>query len=196
MAKKRTENKEPGIKKTCLEATVPLANMPYEDQLKLKENESLEQLKNYGNSLRKINFRLKDRVSANQEKFDGLPCVWHGFKASPKTSGYRNKNEFAIGKNATGEKLVGFRLGSYVDGSVEVGAIDDLPHVPERTKLAAKVFEEYIQNSKYDVFSPEFYTGQFRQLTVRLSETTNEIMLIIGIHTKVILVFFFRAEYS
>lgn len=34
------------------------------------------------------------------------------------------------------------------------------------------------------MFSPEVYTGEFRQLTVRVSMATNEVMIVIGIHTK------------
>lgn len=188
MLKKRIENDNgstDGTKKTCLEATAPLAHIAYANQLQQKEQECLEQLRAYSNAVKKANFHFKDTFSINEKQFDGLPCQWLGFRGSPEINGYRNKNEFAIGKNANGEKTVGFRLGSYLNGSIEVGSIDDLPHVPERTKLAARLFQQYIQSSKYDIFSPEFYSGQFRQLCVRLSNATNEIMLIIGIHTKV-----------
>lgn len=190
MLKKRLENANENQssserKKTCLEATAPLANVPYADQVQQKEQECFEQLRAYAEVVKKANYRLKGTISKNQEQFNGLPCQWLGFRGSPVTNGYRNKNELAIGKNANGDKIVGFRLGSYLDGSVEVAAIDDLPHVPERTKLAARLFQQYIQSSKYDVFSPEFYSGQFRQLGVRVSTSTNEVMLIIGIHTTV-----------
>lgn len=113
-----------------------------------------------------------------------MPCIWHGIKEAPNKNGYRNKCEFAIGKDGNGEKTVGFRLGSYCDGSVEVGSVQELPHVPERTKLAVKLFEAYIRSSTFDVFSVELYTGQFRQLSVRISDSTGEIMLIVGVHTS------------
>lgn len=192
MLKKRLENVAdtgtlPIIKKTILEATAPLAHIPYAEQIKQKETQCIRQLQAYADGVKRANYELKKTIVKNEKEFNGLPCVWHGFKESPQIDGYRNKNEFAVGKNLAGEKIVGFRLGSYIDGTTEVGAIDKLPHVPERTKLAAKSFETYIQASKYEIFSPEFYTGQFRQLSVRLSETTGEIMLIIGIHTKEIL---------
>lgn len=74
-------------------------------------------------------------------------------------------------------------MGSYVNGSIEVESIKDLPHIPDRTKYAVKLFESYIKSSKYQVFSMELYTGQFRQLTVRFSETTGEIMIIVALHT-------------
>lgn len=61
-----------------------------------------------------------------------------------------------------------------------------MPHIPDRTKQAVKLFESYIKASKYKVFSLELYTGQFRQLTVRFSES-GEIMLIVCLHTSEIL---------
>ena len=188
LQKKRMENNGdvPKVTKTCLEVTAPLANIPYADQIAQKEKDAVDQLRRFGNVVKKVNSTLRKKVESNQSQFNGLPCEWHGFKESPQIDGYRNKNEFAIGKNANGEKVVGFRLSSYVGGSIQVGAVDDLPHVPERTKSAAKAYETYIRSSKYEVFNPEFYTGQFRQLTVRLSMLTDELMLIAGVHTTVV----------
>lgn len=177
----------PPVKKTILEATVPLAHLPYAEQLKQKEADCIKQLHAYADAVKRINQQLKKSIVSAKQELNGLPCIWHGFKASPRINEYRNKNEFAIGTNADGEKIVGFRLGSYVDGTIEVAPVNDLPHVPQRTKEAAESFQTYIRSSKFTVFSPEFYTGQFRQLAVRLSESTGELMLIVGLHTMEIL---------
>lgn len=170
-------------KKTVLEATVPLAHLPYEEQIKRKEAECHKFLRSYADAIKKNSRELKPLIQENEKEFDGLPCKWSGFKESPQINGYRNKSEFSVGKDASGRKTIGFRLGSYSDGSLEVGAIHDLPHIPERTKLAVRLFESYINASEYAIFSTEFYVGQFRQLAVRLAESTGEIMLIIGLHT-------------
>lgn len=198
MLKRRLENSKqnaaaaaatatPPVKKTILEATVPLAHLPYAEQLKQKEADCIKQLHAYADAVKRINQQLKKSIVSAKQELNGLPCIWHGFKASPRTEAYRNKNEFAIGKNADGEKIVGFRLGSYIDGTIEVAPVNDLPHVPQRTKEAAESFQTYIRSSKFTIFSPEFYTGQFRQLAVRISESTGELMLIVGLHTKEIL---------
>lgn len=171
-------------KKTVLEATVPLANVPYEEQLKQKEVDCIKQLHAYADAVKRANAHLKKSIAQVANEQNGLPCIWRGLKRSPCIEAYRNKNEFAVGKSASGEKIVGFRVGSYIDGSVEVGDIKDLPHVPQRTKQAVELFQFYVQNSKFNVFSPEFYTGQFRQLSVRYSGSTDELMLIIGLHTS------------
>jgi hypothetical protein len=39
----------------------------------------------------------------------------------------------------TGERTVGFRLGSYVRGFTGVGPVDCLRHIPDHMKKAAKV---------------------------------------------------------
>lgn len=169
--------------KTVLEATAPFAHLPYAEQIKRKESECIRHLMSYASGVKKASLELRPIIQENVKKL-GLPCIWHGIKESPHINGYRNKNEFNIGKNDNGEITVGFRLGSYSDGSIEIGSIQDVPHVPDRTKQAVRLFEAYIKSSKYSVFSVEHYTGQFRQLTVRLSESTGEIMLVVGIHTS------------
>lgn len=186
--KKRLQNNGnvPTVTKTCLEVTAPLAHIPYAEQIQQKENETVEQLRQYGQKLRRLSAIVRKKVEQNQAKYDGLPCEWLGFKESPQINAYRNKSEFAIGKNANNEIIVGFRLASYIQGSIQVGAIDDLPHIPERTVQAAKAYQTFIRSSKFEIFNPEFYTGQYRQLAVRLSALTGELMLIAGVHTTVI----------
>ncbi|KAJ6645561.1 tRNA (uracil-5-)-methyltransferase like A [Pseudolycoriella hygida] len=177
MQKKRLE-KENGedvqtVRKTCLEATAPLAHLTYDEQLAIKEVELKKILEDYRKQILKVNPKLGLLKDIG---------IWNGFERAPLINGYRNKSEFTVGKNVDGEKVVGFRLGSYSDGSVEVGDISDLPHIPERMKLAAKLCQDFIRASPYDVFSPEFYTGVFRQISVRFSSVTDELMLVIGVH--------------
>lgn len=180
MQKKRLENSNGGngqtVRKTCLEATAPLAHLPYEDQLVKKEKELNDILSDYKKQILKVNPKLKllDNIG-----------IWKGFERAPLINGYRNKSEFTVGKNASGEKVVGFRLGSYIDGSLEVGDINGLPHIPDRMKLAAQLCQDFIRASPHDVFSPEFYTGVFRQVSVRFSTVTDELMLVVGLHTTV-----------
>lgn len=116
-------------KKTVLEATVPMAGMPYSDQIKRKEKECHQYLQKYAKAVKQASLELRPLIQANQ-KATGLPCIWHGIKEAPKINGYRNKCEFAVGKNENGERTVGFRVGSYTDGSIEVASCQDLPHIP------------------------------------------------------------------
>lgn len=138
----RQTNTRPAQKaRSVLEATAPLAALPYDQQLEQKEKDLLDVLKTYSRDAQKINGQLKHSLKKTMLANNGLPCQWQGIKPSPQVNGYRNKSEFAVGKNAAGEKVVGFRLGSYIDGSLEVGGVDELPHIPENMKLAARVIE-------------------------------------------------------
>jgi hypothetical protein len=61
-------------------------------------------------------------------------------KGSPCMPAYAIQILFGLGVNEeTGERTVGFRLGSYVRGFTGVGPVDCLRHIPNRMKEAAKV---------------------------------------------------------
>lgn len=134
-----------------------------------------ELLKKFINKLRNTNQAAKKQL--NEFKFTGV-------KASPQINGYRNKNEFTVGKNALGEVVVGFRLGSYADGSVEVSEIQDLPHIPDSAKWAAESFQHFVRDSNFLPFNPEDNSGHIRQLMVRTSAHTGEIMLVAGVYSS------------
>jgi tRNA (uracil-5-)-methyltransferase len=56
---------------------------------------------------------------------------------------------FWLGINEeTGDRTVGFRLGSYVQGVTGVGPVDCLRHIPDRMKEAAKVLGWWLKNKK------------------------------------------------
>ncbi|XP_054734993.1 tRNA (uracil-5-)-methyltransferase homolog A isoform X1 [Anastrepha obliqua] len=166
---------QPKRQRTSADAICPYANLPYEEQLQKKSIEMQELLKKFTNKLRNINQEAKKIL--NDFQFDGV-------KAAPQINGYRNKNEFTVGKNVQGEIVVGFRLGSYADGSVEVSEIQDLPHIPDSAKWAAQSFQQFVRNSNFLPFNPEDNSGHIRQLMVRTSAHTGEIMLVVGVYSS------------
>jgi tRNA (uracil-5-)-methyltransferase len=103
---------------------------------------------------------------------------------SPQFTGYRNKCEFTIGRDANDEIQVGNRLGSYQSGSIHVEAADELKMPPEKMKLAAKIFKSFVQQSKLAVYNPMTYEGHFRQLAIRLHDDDKAMMVIVGIHPQ------------
>ncbi|XP_002026564.2 tRNA (uracil-5-)-methyltransferase homolog A [Drosophila persimilis] len=166
---------KPKRQRTAVEATCPLAGITYDEQLKQKSEEMSTLLKKYTQELRKINPQAKPHLDSF--KFNEvLP--------SPTVNGYRNKNEFTVGKNSAGEVVVGFRLGSYSDGSVEVAEVQDLPHLPDQAKWAAQSFQKLVRQSKFQPFNPDGNVGHFRQLMVRCSSATGELMLVAGIYSS------------
>ncbi|XP_016995546.2 tRNA (uracil-5-)-methyltransferase homolog A [Drosophila takahashii] len=174
-AEDQESEKKPKKQRTAVEATCPLSHIPYEQQLKQKSEEMSALLAKYTQELRRLNPRAKPHL--DKFKFqEVLP--------SPTVDGYRNKNEFTVGKNSAGEVVVGFRLGCYADGSVEVAEVQDLPHLPEQAKWAARSFQELVRKSKFLPFNPDGNLGHFRQLMVRCSSATGELMLVAGVYSS------------
>ncbi|SPP76543.1 tRNA (uracil-5-)-methyltransferase homolog A [Drosophila guanche] len=166
---------KPKRQRTAVEATCPLAGISYDEQLQQKSEEMSTLLRKYTQELRKINPQAKPHL--DNFKFNNvLP--------SPTVNGYRNKNEFTVGKNSEGEVVVGFRLGCYSDGSVEVAEVQDLPHLPDQAKWAAQSFQKLVRQSKFLPFNPDGNVGHFRQLMVRCSSATGELMLVAGIYSS------------
>uniref|UniRef100_A0A034WPP2 tRNA (uracil(54)-C(5))-methyltransferase n=1 Tax=Bactrocera dorsalis TaxID=27457 RepID=A0A034WPP2_BACDO len=174
-AQREEKESKPKRQRTAADAICPYAAFPYDEQLQKKSSEMEELLKKFVNKLRNTNHAAKKQL--NEFKFDGV-------KASPQINGYRNKNEFTVGKNALGEVVVGFRLGSYADGSVEVSEIQDLPHIPDSAKWAAESFQQFVRDSNFLPFNPEDNSGHIRQLMVRTSAHTGEIMLVAGVYSS------------
>lgn len=173
------------VAKSAREATAPLAHLPYEEQIKTKTDEIVALLRNFGNTAGKTNFEYKKIIKENKKKFNGMPFEWEGLQPSPVQNEYRNKCEFSIGKNKAGEKVVGFRLGSYADGSVDVSDLNEVPFVPHQMKNAAEAFEEFVRASSLEIFRPQLNAGVYNSLGARYSSSSGEIMLIVGIQTKV-----------
>lgn len=171
-------------RKTLEESVTALSYLSYEDQLKQKQSEMRNVLTTFGNDAWKSCSSLRLHIEAQRKEHDGLPCELENIRSSPKTDGYRNKCEFSIGKNEQGEIQVGFRVGSYSNGFLEVESPEKLKNVSDAMKSTVKLFEEYVQKSKYEVYSAETYKGYFRQLTVRTSSATGEVMVVVGIHPQ------------
>lgn len=167
-------------------STVPLWNMPYEQQLESKVKyikAILDDLKEkilHDNKHSKAGSWLEERCKQNNDSICEVTDVRH-VPLEAISKGYRNKCEFSIGINeATGLKTVGFRYGAYVEGSTSVGSVAQVPHVPDRMKEVVKVFEQFVQKSELPVFSPVQVKGFWKQLTVRLGMNTGELMVVVA----------------
>lgn len=182
-------DKKPRCDKLPLEQRIkdsvsPYWNLPYPEQLSRKEKAIKGVLLRWAKEIQKLNPPLKTWLNEQRDKYQGLPCELRPVQPSPLITGYRNKCEFTIGVNEeTGERTVGFRIGSYVDGSAGVAPVDNLDIVPAQMKLAAKIFENYVRSSSHGVFCPETHEGVWRQLMARLS-TNEAFMLVVGIHPQ------------
>lgn len=101
---------------------------------------------------------------------------------SPLINGYRTKCEFTIGRDLSGKKTVGFLLGLYRDGITAVLNPDDCLHVSEKAKQVAKAMEDYVNESKYDVYDRVEKLGVWRSIMTK-TQRTGDVMILIQMNT-------------
>ncbi|XP_055599792.1 tRNA (uracil-5-)-methyltransferase homolog A-like [Uranotaenia lowii] len=171
-------------RKTVEESVTSLAYLSYDDQIKQKQSEMQNILVKFSDEVWKNCPNLRPYVEAQRKEYEGMICPLEEIRRSPKIDGYRNKCEFSIGKNSQGEVTIGFRMGAYCKGVVEVEGIANLKHISDKMKGSVQLFEEFVRASKYEPYSAELYTGHFRLLTVRTSSATGQVMVIVGFHPQ------------
>jgi tRNA (uracil-5-)-methyltransferase len=115
---------------------------------------------------------------------DGMFCEYVPLTPSPQVDGYRNKCEFTVGPDSAGKPSCGFRVGSYVDGSVSVDSPRDCPNVSPIAKESCQLFVDFIQSSPLPPYDKFRHTGCWRQLTVRNTTYTNELMWMVQVARK------------
>lgn len=127
-------------------------NLPYEEQLKLKETQVKE---------------LLDGVCDNY--------CFEGIKASPLQDGYRNKMEFSFGDE---EKDGPLALGMHKRGSFyDIVTVDDCRIVhPDFRKILTCVLE-FAKDSGLPFYHKLSHQGYFRHLLVRRAVKTGEILI-------------------
>lgn len=150
---------EQQIERSILDQVVPLHKLPYEEQLNQKFDEMVSILPKPISSL------LTEKIEA------------------PLKEGYRNKNEFSIGRNSKGEPEVGFTMGLYKDGIVAVESAKDCPNVPQSHLQIASFFCNYIRTSSYPPFDRVTGLGYWRILVIR-SNQQGEHMIGIQLHPQ------------
>lgn len=175
---------EASIAERIKDSVAPWSDLPYEQQLAQKEEHMRKVTVKYGRKLEQVNPGLKSWINKQRSVHKTSVCPTEPIRASPVVDGYRNKNEFTVGKHLeTGEITVGFRISSYRQGSMSVASADELPNVPESAKRVAKCFQDFVRQSGKEPFNPETHEGYWRQLTVRTTRQ-DHIMAIAVIHPQ------------
>ncbi|NVP17711.1 23S rRNA (uracil(1939)-C(5))-methyltransferase RlmD [Candidatus Gracilibacteria bacterium] len=138
-------------------------NIPYEEQLKIKENQIKESM------------HLIEKL---QENLPFLPI-----EASPIIDGYRNKVEFSFGKYISKKDNIEehFNLGFHKQG--EFSKVQDYDGAPLIDDIQNEVFSEIKKFTKtvglpvYDQMRAE---GFFRHLLIRKTHFTNQMMILLS----------------
>ncbi|XP_034832197.1 tRNA (uracil-5-)-methyltransferase homolog A [Maniola hyperantus] len=183
--KKKKEDENKSQDERLKDAVTPYWNVPYEQQIKLKEKEIKNLLMKFDNEVWKIHIEKRNEIESNRKIHNGLSFELKPIQKSPVTESYRNKCEFTVGIDEESQKpTVGFRLGSYVTGTTGVAPVGSLNHISEKMKKAVLLFQEFVRQSSMPPFSPADYSGYWRYLTVRESKHTSDLMLIIAMHPQ------------
>lgn len=178
---KRTEGdeEEEALSVQIANVVTPLWNVPYEEQLRRKEQEVVAVLQKLAKEIGSTNKAMAPWLFAQKGKYNNMCCPLEAIRPSPTQTEYRNKCEFLISVGADGEdKTIGFRLGKYKGGSCAVVGPADTCHVPAEAKKVVSEFQKFIRTTPYSVYSPETYEGHWKQLTVRTTRTKQAMAMV------------------
>ncbi|XP_053725608.1 tRNA (uracil-5-)-methyltransferase homolog A [Synchiropus splendidus] len=170
--KRKEAGEEEPLSVQIANVVTPLWKVPYEEQLRRKEQEVVAVLQRLAKEIGNTNKGMLPWLFAQKEKYNKMCCPLEAICPSPTQTEYRNKCEFLISMGADGQdKTVGFRLGKYKGGSCAVVGPADTCHVSAEAKKVVSQFQEFIRATPYSVYSPETYEGHWKQLTVRTTRT-------------------------
>lgn len=145
------------------DAVTPLWRLSYEEQLELKQKQQeriLRQLSGYlsGNSESQSPSRVRSQLG-----FPVLPIL-----PSPVRDGYRNKSTFSVNRGVDGNpRTVGFYVGTARVGNMVCVNGDHLLNMPEKHKLVARCYQEFLRLSSLEPCLLFHTGGHWREITVR-----------------------------
>lgn len=90
--------------------------------------------------------------------------------ASPQPLGYRNKCEFTVGPDAEGKATVGFLLGGFREGILQVHNATNTLHTHPLAKDMANKFEAFVRKSPLPFYDRATKSGFWRLLLCRIHD--------------------------
>jgi len=180
-SKKRKEESTVPPEERIVDVVCPYAQYSYEKQIQLKESAMVNCIEHLSGRFRKEIQDGYKLLNDNKLCLDLLPIM-----QSPVLTNYRNKVEFTIGVGPDGQdNTVGFRLGSYKEGSMMIVEASKCTNCSKESITIAKEFQTFIQTLPYSSYNRANHIGFWQQLTVR-SYTTGEVMIIIQLNRSFI----------
>uniref|UniRef100_A0A3P8S4V1 tRNA (uracil(54)-C(5))-methyltransferase n=1 Tax=Amphiprion percula TaxID=161767 RepID=A0A3P8S4V1_AMPPE len=177
--RRQEEGEEEPLSVQIANVVTPLWNVPYEEQLRRKEQEVVGVLQRLAKEIGSTNKAMLPWLFAQKGKYNKMCCPLETIRPSPSQTEYRNKCEFLISVGADGEdKTIGFRLGKYKGGSCAVVGPAETCHVSAEAKRVVAEFQKFIRTTPYSVYSPETYEGHWKQLTVRTTRTKQAMAMV------------------
>ncbi|CAP35435.2 Protein CBG17893 [Caenorhabditis briggsae] len=162
-------NTEPAVQKTARESVTPLAEMEYEKQLELKQQNSV-----------KVMNKLHEQLQRNKVEKIGKQTEFRKrlqqILPSPKTTGYRNKCEFTIGHDLNTDICIGFVGGRFAENRHFVIPPLNVDIVSPQMMSIVGDAHEFVKETELAPFDEFERKGFWRLLTVR--EFGGDVMLI------------------
>ena len=143
-------------------------NLPYEEQLKIKENQ-----------VRKLltpAFKKQMLLNGTEGDLESyIDTIFEGIKASPVQHGYRNKMEFSFGDEIKDGPLA---LGMHKRGSFyDIVSVRECQIVDEDYQKILSCVLDYFAEKQASYFHRLRHEGYLRHLLVRKAQKTGEILI-------------------
>lgn len=163
------------------DVVTPLWRMSYDEQLELKQKHQegiLSQLCQHLTGDFQSHFSLSDRRKLSFPVLSILP--------SPVRDGYRNKSTFSVNRGVDGNpKTVGFYVGTGRQGTILCINGDHLLNMPEKHKLVARCYQDFIRQSSLEPCLLFHTGGHWREVTVR-TNAEGHTMAIVYFHPQML----------
>merc|ERR1712136_16431 len=154
------------------DAVTPLWRIPYSEQLELKNQRNFAIIK-----------KLSQKLRRNSKNPHGLICQLLDTIPSPVIDNYRNKDEFHIRYNPSGDITVGLCIGKGSDHSLVCIPSAGLRNTRNVHSELAQHFRDYVIKSNWKLCEHFQKGGNWRNFTVR-SNWKEELMGIVTIHPQ------------
>lgn len=158
------------------DVVTPLWRLSYDEQLELKQKHQeriLSELCGY------LSGDLQSQSPVSRLTFPVLPIL-----PSPVRDGYRNKSTFSVNRGVDGNpKTVGFYIGMGKKGNIVCINGDHLLNMPEKHKLVARCYQDFIRLSPLEPCLLFHTGGHWREVTVR-SNAEGHTMAIVYFHPQ------------
>ncbi len=161
------------------DVVTPLWRLSYDEQLELKQKHQeriLSQLSGHlsGDSRSQSSSPVRGKL-----RFPVLPVL-----PSPVRDGYRNKSTFSVNRGVDGNpKTVGFYVGTGRDGNIVCVNGDHLLNMPEKHKVVARCYQDFIRLSPLEPCLLFHTGGHWREVTVR-TNAEGHTMAIVYFHPQ------------
>ncbi|XP_028459933.1 tRNA (uracil-5-)-methyltransferase homolog B isoform X2 [Perca flavescens] len=161
------------------DVVTPLWRLSYDEQLELKQKHQERILSQLSRNLSGDLQSQSPSPVRSKLSFPVLPVL-----PSPVRDGYRNKSTFSVNRGVDGNpKTVGFYVGTGRKGNIVCVNGDHLLNMPEKHKLVARCYQDFIRLSSLESCLLFHTGGHWREITVR-TNAEGRTMAIVYFHPQ------------